>query len=517
MLPAVMDPIEAAHKPGGEKPFDASPAEPVSALPVTQTPSVPILLMVLALVTVAGGGALVRHFGGTIYPIAYAAAVLAALSLPLLLLGGWRRQLLEASRLLLGRSMEQWSLFAIFVFFLAFYGITRFGPTPFYEPSVQAAAFLHGHAWVDAPGYMEQVGPICNTNLPIAKKLPDCDLTRFHGRTFLVHPPLAAIVMMPFVAAHGAVADGADQYQPSVSVLLGAIEVALAWRLLLLLGMAVSTRIWLTAFFGIGTTLWYEAALGASWDFVSLVSVLPTLLALNEVFGKARPWLVGVFAALAALGRNDMAIAAPIYGLLLLTVRGRRLSSVFGMLPGFAMAGVVYGVFNYSRYGTFFDQALWLWYRCCDGNGYFNPSFHQAIPGPLSLHFLPVNLHTVLFLGWGLSDVAPWLHPLGGGQALILTSPAFILALRPSLKRWGSQLMWLATVLCMGPAMLWYANGFVQFGPRYWIQVYPFLLVLVALGIGRAQRADQLTKILVLASILLVSFGMWHLHMFSFD
>ena len=87
MLPAVMDPIEAAHKPGGEKPFDASPAEPVSALPVTQTPSVPILLMVLALVTVAGGGALVRHFGGTIYPIAYAAAVLAALSLPLLLLG----------------------------------------------------------------------------------------------------------------------------------------------------------------------------------------------------------------------------------------------------------------------------------------------------------------------------------------------------------------------------------------------------------------------------------------------
>ena len=59
------------------------------------------------------------------------------------------------------------------------------------------------------------------------------------------------------------------------------------------------------------------------------------------------------------------------------------------MLPGFAMAGVVYGVFNYSRYGTFFDQSLWLWYRCCDGNG-IQSAFHQAIPGPLSLHFLPV-------------------------------------------------------------------------------------------------------------------------------
>jgi hypothetical protein len=478
--------------------------------------AVPIVFLELAVAIVIGGRALGRHFGGTTYPIAYIALGLAALSLPLLLLGGWRRRAVGTSRLLLGRSNEQWSFFAVFVFFLALYGITRFGPTPFYEPAVQAAAFLHGHAWVDAPGYMEQVGPICNTNLPIAKAtLPDCDLSRFNGHTFLVHPPLAAFVMMPFVAAHGRVPDGADQYQPTVSVVLGALELALVWRLLLLLGMSTSTRIWLTGFFGLGTTIWYEATLGASWDFVSLVSVLPTLLALNEVFGQARPWVVGVFAALAALGRNDMVIAWPIYGLLLLA-RGRRLQNLFAMLPGFAAAAVVYGVFNYARYGTLHDQALWLWYRCCDGGGYFNPAFHRAIPGPISLHFLPANLHLALFLGWGLSDAFPYIHPQGAGQALVLTSPAFILALRASLRNRMTQLMWLAALLCMGPAMLWYASGFVQFGPRYWIQVYPFLLVLVALGVGVGRFADQLTKILILASVLLVSFGLWHIHFFSF-
>ena len=510
-----MDSIEAANLARAREHPTAAPALIPYAEPARLSLWLPITLLAIAIGIAVIGGKLIKFWGGTSYFVTYWAAAMAAVGLPLLLFAELRRRMVGKTRLLLGLSPQQWSLFAVFVLFLALYGVTRFGPTPFYEPAVQAAAFLHGHSWVDAPGYMEQVGPICNINLPVARTLPDCDLSRFHGHTFLVHPPLAAIVMMPFVAAHGRVADGADQYQPTVSVLLGALAVALAWRLLMLLGMSSAAALWLTALFGAGTTLWHEAALGASWDFVSLVSVLPTLLALNEVFGKGRPWLVGMYAALAALGRNDMVIAWPIYALLLMA-RGRLLRNLFAMLPAFAIAGVVYGAFNYTRYGTFFDQALWLWYRCCDGGGYFNPAFHQAIPGPISLHFLPANLHVVLFLGWGLNENFPWIHPQGAGQAMLLTSPAFVLALRPSLKRRITQLIWLATLLCMGPAMLWYASGFVQFGPRYWVQVYPFLLVLVALGVGAGKQVDQLTRILILVSVFLVSFGMWHIHMYSF-
>jgi hypothetical protein len=510
-----MDSTQAANIAPDDENTTATPARQVAVIGV-QSLWLPITLLLLALGIVFIGGALVRHFGGATDYTAYAAALLAVLTLPPLLLGGWRRRLVERTRLLLGRSAEQWSFFAVFVFFLALYGVTRFGPTPFYEPSLQAVAFLHGHAWVDAPGYMEQVGPICNTNLPIARALPECDFARFHNHTFLVHPPLAAMIMMPVLAAHGRVVEGADRYQPSVAVVLGAIELALAWRLLLLLGLSTSARLWLTAFFGLGTTLWYEATLGASWDFVLVVSVLPTLLTLNEVFGKARPWAVGALAALSALGRNDLVLAWPAYGLLLLA-RGRRLRNLFAMLPGFAMAGFVYGVFNYSRYGTFFDQSLRLWYRCCDGGGYFNPAFHRAIPGPFSPQFIATNLHTLLFLGWGFNrDTFPWLHPQGAGQALLLTSPAFVLALRPSLKKLVTASLWMASILTMSASLSVYANGFMQFGTRYYVQIFPFLLALVALGVGAGRRVDQLTRILILASIILVSFGIWHIHMYSF-
>ena len=122
----------------------------------------------------------------------------------------------------------------------------------------------------------------------------------------------------------------------------------------------------------------------------------------------------------------------------------------------------------------------------------------------------------MLFLGWGLGDTFPWIHPQGAGQSILLTSPAFILALRPSLKRAVAALMWLATLLTMTPSMFWYASGFVQFGPRYWVQAYPFLLVLVALGVGASKPADQLTRILILVSIVIVGFGVAHIHAIGF-
>jgi hypothetical protein len=214
------------------------------------------------------------------------------------------------------------------------------------------------------------------------------------------------------------------------------------------------------------------------------------------------------------LGRNELVLVWPIYGALLL-LRGRRWRKLWWMAPGFAMAAAVYGCFNYARYHDFFDQSLWLWYRCCDGGGYWANRAH-GIMGPFSIRFLPTNLYTLLFLGWGADNRFPWLHPQSVGQALLLTSPAFILALRPSIKQPVNALMWLAAILTMLPSLMVYASGFVQFGTRYYVQVFPFLLVLVALGVGTGRRLDQLSKILVVASILLVAFGTLHIRTIGF-
>ena len=169
---------------------------------------------------------------------------------------------------------DGWCAFAVGILFLAFYAATISPPTQYNEHARLAWALLHGHTWVDVPSYMEHVV--------------------VGGRSYILHPPLSAILMLPAAAIWGAAAN-----QTAVSVVLGAVSIALWWRLMGRLGLGIPAKIWLSAFMGVGTTLWYEATLGSSWDFALLASVPFTLAALGEVFGEARPWAVGVLAALA--------------------------------------------------------------------------------------------------------------------------------------------------------------------------------------------------------------------------
>jgi hypothetical protein len=108
----------------------------------------------------------------------------------------------------------------------------------------------------------------------------------------------------------------------------------------------------------------------------------------------------------------------------------------------------------------------------------------------------------------------PFFHPTIGGQSILLTSPAFILALRPSFRRLTPVLIGLAALIGMTPVMLFFGSGASQFGARHFVQIYPFLLVLLAMGVPR--RVDQLTRILIGASILFVGYGIWHIRVFGF-
>ena len=373
-----------------------------------------------------------------------------------------------------------WCACAVGILFLAFYAATMSRPTPYNEHVRLAWALLHGRAWVDAPRYMEHV--------------------IVGGRSYILHPPLSAILMLPAVAIWGAAAN-----QTAVAVIIGAISIALWWRLMDRVGLGMRAKIWLAAFFGIGTTFWYEATLGNSWDFALIASVPFTLAALSEVFGEARPWAVGILAALAALARYDLVLAWPAY-VLMLAARGRRVRELMWMLPGFTGAALIYVAYNEARFGTPNDIALWIWY------GQDNYRFSRP-GGPFALRDLPFNLYTLLFMAPGYSNKFPWIHPQFMGQALILTSPAFVLALRPSFLRPLAALVLAAAILSSGPSLLVYASGFAQLGARYYVQVYPFLLTLIALGVPR--KPDQLTKILIAVSIVLVVFFTWQVRWYG--
>ena len=374
------------------------------------------------------------------------------------------------------RFVENWGVLAIFVAFMALYSTTMYAPTPFNAHVLQAYAFLHGHAWID---------------------LPNCCIehAQYKGKYYQLHPPLPAILLLPFVAIWGN-----DTNQTIVCVMIAALSVALAWLMLGRMKIPLNGRVWLTIFFGAGTILWHEAADGGSWEFSMVVAVAFTMAGLAEYFGDARPGIIGLTAGLAALARYDLAFVWPIWTLLTYLKRPS-LRELLWLAPGFVLAALIYAGFNEVRYGSLFDRGVFI----------FSPDVAQKF----AIRYLPINLYTLLFMAPSLNSRFPYLHPEGGGQALILTSPAFLLALRPSFRNLVPSALMVAAVISIIPSLLYFTNGFVQFGTHHYVHAFPFLFALVALGLP-CGKTDQLTRILIAYSVLLIAFGVWHIMIWGY-
>ena len=396
-------------------------------------------------------------------------AISAIVALGALLFSYW---LTDSERLIVEAAVKRDELLsqvAVFVGFLAFYAITAGSDVSPYDAHVrQAFALIHGHTYIAAPNYIEhaQIGPF----------------------SYQLHPMLPSLLLMPFAAIWGM-----DTNQTIFSIVFGALDVALAWRLLGRFRLTVNARTWLTIFFGAGTIVWYETIHGTSWGVSMVVAIAMTLIALDATFGEGRPAIVGSFAALAALARYDLAFVWPIY-LALLCTRGRSIRELMWFIPGCVAVAVVYATFNEIRYHNLFDRGVFI---------FAPPGSHL-----FGWEHFPGNFYTLFFMSTRLDGSFPYIHPTFGGQALILTSPAFILALRPSFRRLQTALVSLATLIAMTPSLFYFTNGFAQYGTRHYLHTFPFLLLLMAFGVHR--RTDQLTRILIAVSVLLIAFGVWH-------
>jgi hypothetical protein len=370
------------------------------------------------------------------------------------------------------RRDELLSQFAVFVLFLAFYSITAGSDTsPFNAHVRQAVAFIHGHSYIDAPNYIEhaQLGPY----------------------SYQLHPPLPAILLMPFAAIWGL-----DTNQNYFSIVVGALGLALAWRLLGRFRLTLNARKWLTVFFGAGTIIWHETVDGSSWAVSMTVAVMITLLALDETFDQGRPAVVGLYAGIAALARYDLAFVWPAYLALLLFWRRRTIPELFWFIPGCALTGIAYIAFNFARYHSIFDQGVASYLST-------TPLAGQSLFG---LRYLPNNLFTLFFMAPRIDTKFPYIYPTFGGQSILTTSPAFLLAFRASWRRLDVALVAAAALLAATPVLTYVGNGASQFGTRHFVHVFPFVLVLMALG---HRRMDQMSRVLITVSISLVAWGVW--------
>jgi len=389
---------------------------------------------------------------------------------------------------------------------LVLYHLTRPAHQVIYDHFAwQAQAWLDGAfsieypvvASADAPGndYLNDVIPVVD-----ADGFPT-------GRGMIPFPPLPAAVLLPFVAVLGLAVD-----QGLLDAVIGALGVAVAFWVLGRLGVRPALRFLLALFMGAGTALWYAASIGSTWYFAHVVAAGLALGSVGLALDSAgrgdegdparqplldgRQLAAGFLLGLAATSRLTVAFGFPF--LLLVGGGGWRRR---GGSAAIGMAIPILGLlaYNLAATGSLFSPVYEALYRY-EVLAYPDLGYNAAW-SLQDVRYIPQNLGVMLFslptlmppcdpgvarLAWSASGCS-WMVPQQTGMSLLLTSPAYLLAL-PSLallrdRRVAGAL--LATLAIAAVNLAHFSQGWVQFGYRFSLDFAPFLLVAAGLGAER--------------------------------
>ena len=461
---------------------------------------------------------------------------------------------------------------------LGIYAFSNPSRSGFYNHFVwQADAFLHGRFVISYPVTQ---GLFTNSYFQDVMALPSVPGARSYG--LLPFPPLPALVLMPFVAIFGLATNS-----QLVGVVIGAVNVGLAWRMTSRLTASREAAFLATLFFAFGTVHWYAAMLSTTWFLAHVLALTFVLLGvtlaldaeaqervrtrlhelgeaaatrrggLAETFeqrslflawyrrlrGQINPlqFMAGFVFGLGALARLPVIFGAPFF----LFVGGGGSFSKRGLSAGLgaAIPLALLLIYNVAATGHVFNPAYDYLYRT-EYLGYLPPD-----PGkPMALHCLlaqdfcaglkidrslgiedigHIPINAVVMLGW-LPIVQPecgpavlnpdcaLIKPDAIGMSVLLTSPAYLLAIPIIVRAWRRRLVIGASLAVLAIALvnlMHFSQGWVQFGYRFSNDFAPFALILVTLAIAwlgaRSKLLIGLAIALVAASIIINAWGVY--------
>ncbi|MFO1539101.1 MAG: hypothetical protein ACKOTZ_01450 [Chloroflexota bacterium] len=455
--------------------------------------------------------------------------------------GARRRRRARDERTLLGRALDRIDPRLVMLGFFALALFVYLSSNPrridFYDHFTwQAAAWLEGNVAIRWPVF-EGV----NTNDYFQDILPLDDQP---GRALIPFPPMPALILLPFVAIWGLATSAA-----MVAAVLGAINVALCWRMLLRVTERRDAAFLGTLFYGFGTVAWYAAMLGNTWFYAHVVASTFLFLSITAAMdGERRERVAGAARRIGGILVPRAMWAGFLQGLGMLA----RLTSGFGAIF-LVFVGPGGGWFRRgfsAAIGALIPVTLLVAYNLATTGHVFHPAYEYlykreyrpvaafwndtwAIEDP---RYIPQN--AVVMLLWPPerpveedpecagqpnlqgADIffhpqCPLLRPSPIGMSILLTSPAYLLALGVILRRRRDPLVVGATLAILLVAvvnLMHFSQGWVQFGYRFSNDFAPYATILVTLGIARALRRPSGTALAVLlvgASVLVNAWGVW--------
>lgn len=281
---------------------------------------------------------------------------------------------------------------------------------------------------------------------------------------------MPAILSMPFRAILG------DRFeQQYLAHLLGAGIVALTMLTAWSLKKDKLLTIWIGLLTGLGNIIWYMSATGSVWYLGQLSAAFFLTAGIYESLNKKRPLILGVMLGAAFLSRIEVSLSLPFF---LYTLSGKNwfkkyLIMFIGVLP-FVLTNFLY---NFIRFGVFWDKGYMLI------PGVLNEVWYKY--GIINLVNIPSHLKIIFLALPKFISKPPFIEPSWAGLAIWITTPAFIYIFCSKFKEKIVKFSWLVIVLISLLIFSHGTTGFTQFGYRFAVDFYPFLLLLTIKGVAK--------------------------------
>jgi len=362
--------------------------------------------------------------------------------------------------------------FFFFMFSFIVYFLTSAGKTPYDYFTRLSDSFLQGKY------YLTENPPWLSELIPAGK-----------GKYFVPYPPMPAILSMPFTYIFKEKFE-----QQTLSQLLGAGIVVLTMLIAWTIKRDKKLLIWTGLLTAFGNIMWFLASTGSSWYLGQISSAFFLTFALYESLNKKRPFLVGVLLGAAYLSRIHTIISLPVF-LYVFYNRGwfkNYFKIGLGILP-FVLFDFIY---NYLRFGVIWDQAYFILPKILNETN--TPWFAKGVT---NIAYIPGGLKAAFWSFPIFLNHPPYAMPSWSALAIWITTPAFIYAFFAPIKERLNRFLWIAILLIFTIVLSHGGTGWAQFGYRFAVDFYPFLILLVIKSVAKTGLKRHHWILLVLSII----------------
>jgi len=310
------------------------------------------------------------------------------------------------------------------------------------------------------------------------------DAAFYQGHYYWPLGPFPALILLPFVFISSAL-----PWQSYLHPLL----ILATFVTVFLLGLNITKNrissfwasfgyIFSTAYIGLATN-------STSWTFAQVVENLLIFLAILGIFRKWHPFVIGLFLAAAIATRIDMIFTLIFFLIIFWLKEGKiaeKIKNIFYFLVPVFISLISLVFYNFVRFGSFFEQGYSF-------QKLVYPEFiANRAAGVWSLVHFPANLFYLFLSGpepilkHGTQIlVFPYLQPNLWGMSIFITSPMLLAIFAANYKNRSVLASALTAFAIFLFVMGYYGIGFMQFGYRYALDFYPFLLIIFLFAVQK--------------------------------